>query len=64
MKIAMFTDAYFPRINGVAVSVRSYAGELTKLGHEVAVVCLEYSEEQQRTSSFDEKSNDRMSPFK
>lgn len=64
MRIAMFTDAYFPRINGVAVSVRSYAGELTKLGHEVVVVCLEYSEEQQRISSFDEKSNDEMSPFK
>ncbi len=64
MKIAMFTDAYFPRINGVSVSVRSYATELTKLGHEVCVVCLEYSEQQQRNSLFDEKSNDEKSPFK
>lgn len=63
MKIAMFTDAYFPRINGVAVSVRSYAESLTKLGHDVMVVCLEYSEEQQRSSFFDEKSSDKMSPF-
>ena len=64
MKIAMFTDAYFPRINGVAVSVRSYAGALTRMGHEVEVVCLEYSEAQQRASDFDEKSSDSKSPFR
>ncbi len=60
----MFTDAYFPRINGVSVSVRSYATELSKLKHEVAVVCLEYSEEQQRSALFDEKSSDEKSPFR
>ena len=50
MKIAMFTDAYFPRINGVAVSVHSYAHELSRLGHHVCVVCLEYTEEQQKST--------------
>ncbi len=64
MKIAMFTDAYFPRINGVAISVHSYALELTKLGHDVCVVCLEYTEKQQRNASFDEKKEDLNSPFK
>ncbi|MBQ0051539.1 MAG: glycosyltransferase [Treponema sp.] len=64
MKIAMFTDAYYPRINGVTVSVHSYATELTKLGHEVTVVCLEYTELQQKNSLFDEKSSDNRSPFK
>lgn len=64
MKIAMFTDAYFPRINGVTVSVHSFAEGLCKLGHEVCVVCLEYTEEQQKSSFFDEKSNDEKSPFK
>ncbi len=64
MKIAMFTDAYYPRINGVTVSVHSYATELSKLGHEVEVVCLEYSEEQQKNSLFDEKSSDKNSPFR
>ncbi len=64
MKIAMFTDAYFPRINGVSVSVRSYATEVSKLGHEVWVVCPEYTEEQQKSALFDEKSNDGESPFK
>lgn len=64
MKIAMFTDAYFPRINGVTVSVQSFAQGLCNLGHEVCVVCLEYTEEQQKSSFFDEKSNDEKSPFK
>lgn len=60
----MFTDAYYPRINGVTVSVHSYATELSKIGQEVTVVCLEYTEEQQKNSLFDEKSNDKKSPFK
>jgi len=38
----MFTDAYYPRINGVAVSVKSYAEALTQLGHEVCIVCCNY----------------------
>lgn len=63
MKIAMFTDAYYPRINGVTVSVHSFAEELTKQGHEVAIVCLEYTEEQQKSSFFDETTDDSL-PFK
>lgn len=64
MKIAMFSDSYYPRINGVTVSVHSYAVELTKLGHKVAIVCLDYTEEQQRNAFFDEKKSDASSPFK
>lgn len=63
MNIAMFTDAYFPRINGVAISVKSYATELTKLGHKVCIVCLEYSAEQQKSALFDEENEDSKSPF-
>ncbi|MBQ8013461.1 MAG: glycosyltransferase [Treponema sp.] len=64
MKIAMFSDSYYPRINGVTVSVHSYAVELTKLGHKVAIVCLDYTEEQQKNAFFDEKKSDAASPFK
>ena len=64
MRIAMFTDAYYPRINGVTVSVHSYAAELTKLGHTVCIVCLDYSEEQQKKSFFSQKDSDQKSPFK
>ncbi len=42
MNIAMFTDAYYPRINGVAVSVRTYAKALAQLGHKVCIVCCDY----------------------
>lgn len=62
MKIAMFTDSYYPRINGVTVSVHSFAEELSKLGHQVSIVCLEYTEEQQKSTFFDENA-DEVLPF-
>jgi len=37
MKIAIVTDTYFPRINGVSVSTRTFAREFARLGHEVHV---------------------------
>ena len=42
MKIVMFTDAYWPRINGVTVSVDSYSRALIKAGHQVLVICSFY----------------------
>ncbi|MFA6376504.1 MAG: glycosyltransferase [Candidatus Paceibacterota bacterium] len=37
MKIAIVTDTYFPRINGVSVSTRIFAREFCRQGHEVHV---------------------------
>lgn len=37
MKIALFTDTYFPDLNGVTVSVSNYAKELIKKGHTVYI---------------------------
>lgn len=42
MKIAMFSDAYFPRVNGVGVSVKCFGESLAKMGHKVCVVCPAY----------------------
>jgi glycosyltransferase involved in cell wall biosynthesis len=42
MKIAMFSDAYWPRVNGVTVSVDSFSRALVKAGHEVMIVCTSY----------------------
>jgi glycosyltransferase involved in cell wall biosynthesis len=42
MKIIMFTDAYWPRVNGVTVSVDSFARALIKAGHKVMIVCSDY----------------------
>jgi glycosyltransferase involved in cell wall biosynthesis len=44
MKIAMFTDAYWPRVNGVTVSVDSFSHALVRLGHRVMIVCSSYPE--------------------
>jgi glycosyltransferase involved in cell wall biosynthesis len=64
MKIAMFTDAFFPRVNGVAVSVKSYAAELSKAGNDVLVVCLEYTQEQSQFSFLEKPFFDAAFPFK
>ena len=37
MNIGLFTDTYFPQINGVATSVHMLTQELTKLGHNVYI---------------------------
>ena len=42
MRIVMFTDAYWPRVNGVTVSVDSFSRALIREGHEVMIVCLSY----------------------
>jgi glycosyltransferase involved in cell wall biosynthesis len=37
LKIALVTDTYFPRINGVSASTRVFFEEFQKLGHDVHV---------------------------
>ena len=44
MNIVMFTDAYWPRVNGVTVSVDSYSRALVKEGHKVLIICSYYPE--------------------
>jgi hypothetical protein len=44
MTIAMFTDAYWPRINGVTVSIDTFSHALIRAGHTVVVVCSSYPE--------------------
>ena len=40
----MFSDAYWPRVNGVTVSVDSYSRALIKAGHQVLIICSSYPE--------------------
>lgn len=44
MKIVMFTDAYWPRVNGVTVSVDSFSKALIRQGHQVFIICPFYPE--------------------
>lgn len=37
MKIAMFTDTYFPQVSGVATSIKILKDELEKMGHSVTI---------------------------
>lgn len=38
MKIGLFSDTYYPQINGVSTSVQQLADELIKHGHEVYII--------------------------
>jgi len=42
MRVVMFSDAYWPRVNGVTVSVDTFSRALIKEGHEVLIVCSYY----------------------
>ncbi|MBF0781107.1 MULTISPECIES: glycosyltransferase family 4 protein [unclassified Granulicatella] len=37
MKIAMFTDTYFPQVSGVATSIKVLSDELRRQGHDVTI---------------------------
>lgn len=43
MNILMLSDVYFPRVNGVSSSIRTFARELTALGHAVTIVAPAYA---------------------
>jgi 1,2-diacylglycerol 3-alpha-glucosyltransferase len=42
VRIALVSDCYWPRVNGVTVSVQTYRDELIRKGHRVLVLCPEY----------------------
>lgn len=42
MNILMLTDVYFPRVNGVSSSIRTFARELERTGHSVTIVAPSY----------------------
>jgi 1,2-diacylglycerol 3-alpha-glucosyltransferase len=42
VRILYVSDVYFPRVNGVSTSIRTFRRELQAIGHEVVVVAPEY----------------------
>jgi glycosyltransferase involved in cell wall biosynthesis len=42
LRILYLSDVYFPRVNGVSTSIRTFRRELQALGHEVVIVAPEY----------------------
>ena len=63
MRIALFSDSYYPRINGVTVSVESYAKKLTEFGHTVAIVVPSYPLPQQKDGLYMEEELDKKQCF-
>lgn len=45
MKILFISDVYFPRVNGVSTSIRTFRKELIDLGHEVHLIAPDYDDE-------------------
>lgn len=42
MKILYISDVYFPRVNGVSTSIRTFVGQMQSLGHEVHLIAPDY----------------------
>lgn len=42
MKILFISDVYFPRINGVSTSIRTFVRQLQEMGHEVHLIAPDY----------------------
>ena len=42
MKILFISDVYFPRVNGVSTSIRTFATQMQALGHEVQLIAPDY----------------------
>ncbi len=42
MKILFVSDVYFPRINGVSTSIRTFAEQMQNFGHEVHLIAPDY----------------------
>jgi 1,2-diacylglycerol 3-alpha-glucosyltransferase len=45
MKILLISDVYFPRVNGVSTSIRTFTEQLQKLGHTVHLIAPDYGQE-------------------
>jgi len=44
MRIAIFTDSFFPKIDGIAVSVKNFCEALEPRGHKFLICCPRYSD--------------------
>jgi 1,2-diacylglycerol 3-alpha-glucosyltransferase len=53
MNILMVSDVYFPRVNGVSSSIRTFARELKRLGHAVTIVTPDYGANGDEQPEFD-----------
>jgi len=43
LKVLFISDVYFPRINGVSTSIRTFVEQMQNLGHEVHLIAPDYA---------------------
>ncbi len=44
MNLLMLSDVYFPRVNGVSTSIRTFAESLSRMGHQITIVAPDYGD--------------------
>ena len=49
MRIAIFTDSFFPKIDGIAVSVQGFCEKLEARGHKFVICCPRYGDDDSET---------------
>lgn len=54
MKILMISDVYFPRVNGVSTSIRTFAESLREQGHVVHLIAPQYPASADKPMPMDE----------
>jgi 1,2-diacylglycerol 3-alpha-glucosyltransferase len=42
MKILLISDVYFPRVNGVSTSIKTFTEQMIQMGHEVHLIAPDY----------------------
>ena len=42
MKILFISDVYFPRVNGVSTSIRTFVAQMQNIGHTVHLIAPDY----------------------
>ncbi|MBU2082272.1 glycosyltransferase [Patescibacteria group bacterium] len=55
MKIAIFSDNFYPELSGISDSIITTAKALAKLGHEICFFVPDYSEKNFKTASIESK---------
>ena len=48
MDILMVSDVYFPRVNGVSTSIRTFVRALVRMGHRVTLVAPDYGADEEQ----------------
>jgi glycosyltransferase involved in cell wall biosynthesis len=62
MRILFVSDVYFPRVNGVSTSIKTFTHALERLGHEVTLIAPDYGDNGPRDARI-ERIPARMVPF-